>query len=197
MGVTVANAAILEVCHVHFRWSRDLIMESFEPLSWFYLRLSVGLLSDGMKTFPHPVARTKVDRTFTLQYASGGVSQISEGMGLVINMFSISKVHTTSKFPRISINEWTTRNMMSFLSAHLHLRRSTYERKSKVYMNTKAAMYAVFFIHGTFQDFFEFGIHKIFASKHLLFSFPCHFCNNNTTTKANEHSLCWVVIYCN
>lgn len=71
-------------------------MESFEPLSGFYLRLSVGLLPDGMKTFPHLVARTKVDRASTLQYVSEAVSQIPEGMGLVITMFSISKVHTVS-----------------------------------------------------------------------------------------------------
>lgn len=49
-----------------------------------------------MKTFPHSVARTKVDRALTLQYASGAVSQIPEGMGLVITMFSISKVHIVS-----------------------------------------------------------------------------------------------------
>lgn len=28
-------------------------------------------------------------------------------------------------------------------------------------MNAKTAMYAVFFLYGTFQDSFEFGMHKI------------------------------------
>lgn len=56
-------------------------------------------------------------------------------------------------------------------------------------MNAKAAMYAVFFLYGTFQDSFEFGMHKIFASKHLTFSFPCHFWNTTTTTRANKYSL--------
>lgn len=48
-------------------------MESFESLSCFYLEPSVGLLADRMKTFSHLVARTKVDRSFSLQYASRAV----------------------------------------------------------------------------------------------------------------------------
>lgn len=58
-----------------FRWSRDLIMESFKPLSCFYLGLSVGLLPDGIKTFPHLVTRTEVHRYLALEYASKAVIQ--------------------------------------------------------------------------------------------------------------------------
>lgn len=56
-----------------FRWSRDLIMESCKPLSCFYLGLSVGLLPDGIKTFPHLVTRTEVHRSLALEYASKAV----------------------------------------------------------------------------------------------------------------------------